>query len=167
MGSIPGSGRSHGGGHGNPFQYSFLENLMDRGAWKAAVHKLTKSRTQLKRLGMHEKYFVILLDLQSVCVSRSVVSNSLQPPGLQPTRLLCPCDSPGRVHCQNRNMPMSYASHLSSLLMVVPIYSPYAYRLTLMVCKELSIVENEGRTVSSQKDIGNKIKTKHQFLQIT
>ena len=82
MGSIPGSGRSHGGGHGNPFQYSFLENLMDRGAWKAAVHKLTKSRTQLKRLGMHEKYFVILLDLQSVCVSRSVVSDSLQPHGL-------------------------------------------------------------------------------------
>ena len=34
-GSIPGWGRSPGGGHGNPLQYSFLENLMDRGAWQA------------------------------------------------------------------------------------------------------------------------------------
>ena len=41
---------------------------MDRGAWQNEVHKLTKSRTQLKQLGMHEKYFVILLDLQIVYV---------------------------------------------------------------------------------------------------
>ena len=46
--SIPGSGRSPGGGHGNPLQYSFLENLMDRGAWQAMVHSVTKSQTQLK-----------------------------------------------------------------------------------------------------------------------
>ena len=39
MGSIPGSGRSLGGGHGNPLQYSCLENSMDRGAWRAAVHE--------------------------------------------------------------------------------------------------------------------------------
>ena len=37
VGSIPGSGRSPGGGHGNPLQYSCLGNLMDRGAWKATV----------------------------------------------------------------------------------------------------------------------------------
>ena len=37
-GSIPGSGRFPGGGHGNPLHYSFLENLMDRGAWRAIVH---------------------------------------------------------------------------------------------------------------------------------
>jgi len=35
---IPGSGRFTGGGHGNPFQYSCLENFMDRGAWQAIVH---------------------------------------------------------------------------------------------------------------------------------
>ena len=45
--SIPGSGRSPGGGHGNPFQYSFLENPMDRGAWWATDHGVTKSPTQL------------------------------------------------------------------------------------------------------------------------
>ena len=45
MGSILGSGRSLGGGHGNPLQYSCLENPMDRGAWWAIVHKVTKSQT--------------------------------------------------------------------------------------------------------------------------
>ena len=38
--SIPGLGRSPGGGHGNPLQYSCLENPMDRGAWRATVHGL-------------------------------------------------------------------------------------------------------------------------------
>ena len=44
-GSIPGLGRSPGGGHGNPLQYSCLENPMDRGAWQATVHKVTQSQT--------------------------------------------------------------------------------------------------------------------------
>ena len=47
--SIPGSGRSPGGGHGNPLQYSCLENPMDRGAFQATVHGFSKSRTQLSR----------------------------------------------------------------------------------------------------------------------
>ena len=47
-GSIPGSGRSPGRGHGNPFQYSCLENPVDRGAWPATVHRVTKSWTRLK-----------------------------------------------------------------------------------------------------------------------
>ena len=45
--------RSFGEGNGNPFQYSCLENPVDRGAWWAAVHMVTQSRTQLKGLGMH------------------------------------------------------------------------------------------------------------------
>ena len=44
VGSIPGYGRSPGGGHGNPFQYSCLENPTDRGAWRATVHNVTKSQ---------------------------------------------------------------------------------------------------------------------------
>ena len=40
MGSIPGLGRSPGGGHGNPLQYSCLENPMDRGAWQAIIHRV-------------------------------------------------------------------------------------------------------------------------------
>ena len=51
VGSIPGSGRSPGGAYGNPFQYSCLENPMDGEAWRATVHKVTKSQTRLKRLG--------------------------------------------------------------------------------------------------------------------
>ena len=46
-GSIPGSGRSPGGGNGNLLQYSCLGNPMDRGAWWATVHRVTKSQTQL------------------------------------------------------------------------------------------------------------------------
>ena len=43
MGSIAGSGRSPGGGHGNPFDNSCLKNPMDRGAWQAIVHSVAKS----------------------------------------------------------------------------------------------------------------------------
>jgi len=46
-GSIPGSGRSPGEENGYPLQYSCLENSMDRGAWWATVHGVTKSQTQL------------------------------------------------------------------------------------------------------------------------
>ena len=45
MGSIPRSGRSPEGGYGNPLQYSCLENPMDKGAWQATVHRVTKSWT--------------------------------------------------------------------------------------------------------------------------
>ena len=45
VGLIPGSGRSPGGGNGNPLQYACLENPMDRGACQATVHGVTKSRT--------------------------------------------------------------------------------------------------------------------------
>ena len=42
---IPGPGRSPGGGHGNPLQYSCLENPMHRGGWQAIVHRVTKIQT--------------------------------------------------------------------------------------------------------------------------
>ena len=54
-GPIPGSGRSPGGGHGTPLQYSCLQNHMDRGAWWVTVDRVPKSQTQLKRLSMHTK----------------------------------------------------------------------------------------------------------------
>ena len=63
-GSIPGSRISAGVGNGKPFQYSCLGNPMDRGAWQATVHGVTKCRTQLH--------------------------------GLQPARLLCLWDFPGK-----------------------------------------------------------------------
>ena len=48
MGSIPGSGRSPGEGDGNILQYAGLKNPMDRGAWWAMVHMVTKSQTQMQ-----------------------------------------------------------------------------------------------------------------------
>ena len=53
VGSIPESGRSPSGGHGNPPPYSCLQNPMDRGAWWATVHQVTRNRTWLKWLSMH------------------------------------------------------------------------------------------------------------------
>ena len=53
VGLIPGSGRSPGEGKGKPLQYSCLENPMDRGAWRATVHRAAKNWKPLKRLSMH------------------------------------------------------------------------------------------------------------------
>ena len=52
-GSVPEWGRSPGGGNGDPLQYSCLDNPMDGGAWRATVHGVAKSQTQLKRLSTH------------------------------------------------------------------------------------------------------------------
>ena len=59
-GSIPGSGRSPGGGHGSPLQCSCLENSMDRGAWWTTVHRVAKSWTQLKWLTLHALWMHLL-----------------------------------------------------------------------------------------------------------
>ena len=55
VGSIPGLGRTSGEGHGNPLQYSCLENPMDRGAWQATAQRVAKSGTGLKRLSMQAR----------------------------------------------------------------------------------------------------------------
>ena len=52
-GSIPGSGRSPGRRHGNPLQYSCLQNPMDRGAWWATAHSVAKCGARLKQLRTH------------------------------------------------------------------------------------------------------------------
>ena len=53
-GSVPGSGRAPRGEHGNPLQYSCLENPMDRGVWWATIHRVSKSWTRLKWLSMQD-----------------------------------------------------------------------------------------------------------------
>ena len=62
-GSIPGSGRSPGEGNGVPLQYSCLENPMDRGAWRATVHGVTKSWTRLSDTHTHTHTSRYLCDL--------------------------------------------------------------------------------------------------------
>ena len=61
VGSIPGSGRSPGRGHGNPLQYCCLENPMDRGAWQATVHRVAKSQARLKQLSTNTCYLLLLI----------------------------------------------------------------------------------------------------------
>ena len=64
MGSIPGSGSSPGKGNGNPLQYSCLGNPKDRGAWRATVHGITKSQTQLGDLNSNN------LEMRSLWMSK-------------------------------------------------------------------------------------------------
>ena len=66
--SIPGSGRSPGGGHGNPLQYSCLENPMDREAWWATLHGVTKSWTRLKPLNTGAARMLFKLQCLMVCI---------------------------------------------------------------------------------------------------
>ena len=63
-GLILGLGRSPGG-HSNPLQCSCLENPMDRGAWQAAVHRVTQNQTQRKQLSTH-------INIQKLKIARSV-----------------------------------------------------------------------------------------------
>ena len=61
-GSIPWSGRCPGEGNGNPFQFTCLENSMNRGAWWAIVHGVTKSKTRLKQLSIAHTFMPIMSD---------------------------------------------------------------------------------------------------------
>ena len=51
---------AYGEGNGHPLQYSCLENVMNRGAWWAAVHRVAQSRTRLKRLSMHAYIYIYI-----------------------------------------------------------------------------------------------------------
>ena len=61
-GSIPGLGKSPGGGHGNPLQYSCLENSTDRGAWQATVRGTAKSCTQLSNYAHTQRKLLRYMD---------------------------------------------------------------------------------------------------------
>ena len=76
VGSIPGSGRCPGGGHGNPLQYSCLENPTDREAWWATVHRVTKSWALLKWLNKHNQIFIKEFILQFTHESESEAAQS-------------------------------------------------------------------------------------------
>ena len=61
VGSVPGSGRSPGRGHGNPVQYSCLENPINRGAWEATVHSVAESNmTEHTHMQLWESHFISL-----------------------------------------------------------------------------------------------------------
>ena len=72
-GSIPGSGRSPGGGNGNPLQYSCLENLLGRGAWWATVHGVAESQTGLSDFTSLQFISLKLLCNQRCCFYANLV----------------------------------------------------------------------------------------------
>ena len=84
VGSIPGSGRSSRGGNGNPFQYSCLENPKDIEAWRAIVHRVTQSQTQLSDFTFAFHYHVLEKDMathSSILAWR--IPRTEEPSGLQ------------------------------------------------------------------------------------
>ena len=96
QGSIPGSGRSPGEGHGNPLQYSCLENPMDRGAWD--------SPGKNTGVGCHVLLQCMKVKSESE-VAQSCPTDSSRPHGLQPTRLLRPWDFPGQEYWSGFPLP--------------------------------------------------------------
>ena len=91
-GSIPGSGRSPGEGNGNPLQYSFLVNSMDRGAWRATVHGVAKSQTRLS--DSHTQIFT-----KTPCITVAVIStDDYKQEQLSPMEGGCPPLPPGLLH---------------------------------------------------------------------
>ena len=88
MGSIPGSGRSPGGGHRNPLQYSCLESPMDRGAWQFTIHGTAKSWTRLKWLSMHLPSWTYCLP-GDPSLHHQTCTSLLQPPLLTSSTTCC------------------------------------------------------------------------------
>ena len=78
-GSNPGSGRSPGKGNGNPLQYSCLENSLNRGAWWATIHGVTKSRTWLstKAHAHRARSWLIHLEFRKCYTVRSITVSHL------------------------------------------------------------------------------------------
>ena len=79
MGLIPASGRPSGEGHGNPLQYSCLENPMDREASWATVHRTVKSWTRLKHISVHSVYVSAIVSIHltlsiPLCVHKSIIA---------------------------------------------------------------------------------------------
>ena len=84
--SVPGLGRSPGGGHGNSLQYSCLKNPMDRGTWQTTVHRVAKSQTRWKQLNLHahpvlySRLSLVIYSIQAVHMCQWQSPTSSHPP---------------------------------------------------------------------------------------
>ena len=134
VGLILALGRSPGGGHGNPLQYSFLENLLDSGAWWVIVHRVTKSQTWPKRFSLHT--CKDNLDMKVIQSCPTLWSHRLDSPwnspgqntgvgsctllqGIFPTQIL----NPGLRHCRQVLCQLSHQGSPSILKWVAYPFS--------------------------------------------
>ena len=128
LGSIPGSGRPPGGGHGSPLQYSCLENPEDRGAWWAAAHRDTKTQTQQKRPRAHADFVLITggkqvnlkgiacndiqtnspAALETLGTDQAACSTTCSTPGGLPTFVGGPLRTRRRILCVTRMNPHTH-----------------------------------------------------------
>ena len=104
--------------NGTPLQYSCLEKPMDRGAWWAVVHRVTKSRARLSDFTFTFHFHA--LEIRSDQISHSVVSDSLRPHESQHARPPCPSPTPG-VHSDSR--PSSQWCHPVNIFNHLQIYN--------------------------------------------
>ena len=119
LGLIPGLGRSPGGGHGNPLQYSHLENPMDRGDWWAAVRRVAKSWTWLKRGIPPWKAISFQWGQQQIANIRLIIEKARE---FQKNTYFCFIDYVKAFGCADHNKllkilkEMGIPDHLTSLL---------------------------------------------------
>jgi hypothetical protein len=135
-GSIPGSRRSPGGGHGNALQYSCLENPMDGGAWWATVHRVTKSQTRLNRLSTAQhsnrgpQRPVLGAQLSPRCGERGDDSDQDSEPG--PTGLRFPCGDWRKLTLApvypHPSTPPAHMDTSAGRLQKIAYFSPFSFQ---------------------------------------
>ena len=149
---IPGSGRSPGGGHGNPLQHSCLENPIDREAWWAMVLRISKSWTQLKQVSKQASNQgldqVHQTSAKSLCSSHFTKGKTLRLRGLgncpisyiQPVALVRPYLSNPKADtlCQPRGMLMPRAK-VHSVPPAIPLQASFFYFLFFNICLTLHL----------------------------
>ena len=119
MVSIPGLGRSPGGGRGNLLPYSCLENPMDRGTWWATVHRVTKSQTQLKQLSTYastqkerKMFWIIHFHIKITILLRSIFIKVLTSFFLFKSISLHPCQ---KISTRSENIVLCYSTPHANL----------------------------------------------------
>ena len=121
-GSIPGWGRSPGGGNGKPLQYSCLENPKDRGAWRVTLHGVAKTQTQLSWHPTQPAPVAPTFSCQEQFLAARISGRPLAAPENQPDHILC-------------NSPKSL---LHPSLHLLHIRFPPSLDFTLLPCPLLS-----------------------------
>ena len=132
VGFIPGLGRSSGGRHGNPLQYSCLANTKDRVIWWTMVHRVAEIQTQLKQCIFTHSTIICLVNSSclGLCGQSTLVSSTQGSSRTQPASLPCPCTAT-RKGSQGSNLGQSQG--LFSQITPMCCLIPHAVRIKLFI----------------------------------